>query len=110
MRGQRNDELGVGLAVVGELPISTLINSLYTNHPTPRVLHERTKSETTGSWEGSNTLKDKFVDLKVSTEGWIAAATQKGSVFTWDPVRDFEMTRQPAIKMTNVTCLDVLRF
>ena len=63
-----------------------------------------------GGWEGSDTVKDKFVDVKVSTEGWLAAVTSKGGVYTWDVANDWALGKQPAKAMSNVTCMDIVRF
>jgi len=77
-----------------------------------RVLYDKSKNPrfANNKWEGSNTIIDKFVDLKVSSEGWLAAVTEKGGLFTWDPMKEWEMMKQPATAIRVVSCLDIVRF
>ena len=58
------------------------------------------------SWEGGSKI-DIFKDVLISTEGWICAVTAPGLLYTWDPAKDWSMTKQPT--SVNATSLTVSR-
>ena len=61
------------------------------------------------SWEGSGKA-EIFKDVQVSAEGWVCAVTEPGHLYTWDPCRDWEMTKQPTmIKATSLTTSRITR-
>jgi len=74
-----------------------------------RVIYDSEKAHrggTTAKWEGGGKT-DLFVDVQISTEGWVCAVTEPGVLYSWMPEREWEMAKQP----TNVkaTCLSVAR-
>jgi len=60
-------------------------------------------------WEGSGKA-EVFKDVQISTEGWVCAVTEPGFLYTWDPCRSWEMTKQPTmVKATSLTMSRITR-
>lgn len=54
------------------------------------------------SWEGSRKI-EPFKDVKISSEGWVVAVTEKGSLHTWDPSNSWAMSKEPTgVKATGL--------
>jgi len=70
------------------------------------------KGETYGgasaNWEGGKKI-DIFMDVQISSEGWVCAVTEPGYLYTWDPAKDWIMSRQPTrVKASSLTISRVL--
>jgi WD40 repeat protein len=57
-------------------------------------------------WEGSRKT-EMFRDVRVSDEGWLCAVTEAGYLHSWDPARNFVMSKTPT--HVKATCMGLSR-
>ncbi|GMH72233.1 hypothetical protein TrRE_jg3326 [Triparma retinervis] len=73
-----------------------------------RKVHQGDSYGSSGSWEGGSKV-DLFKDVQISSEGWVCAVTEPGHLYTWDPSKNWVMSRQPTrVKATSLTISRVL--